>query len=832
MKLSLFCSLLLATLTLSAGTISPGGGTIAGGGITSSGGSSQVEVKVPILTSNTSADLGQAFASSISSASFAAWKAFDGDAITYWSPSGAATNEYCGYFFSNAVIVTSYSVEMVAQKSWTFEGATTIGGTYTALHQVTAASGTFVFTNAVPYGAYRLRFSDPSIGIKVCQLYGPVAGNGSSYTLPSYVVTNNGSAILTNLTGSFVLAGSNLPPSVVTNLNYLDLVKDFGGVNDGVIIAKMTISGTLLTATLANGMVGNKLLYTNAPFKVSDVGKTIMLYEAGDFSNGGTNRLCFTTTIAGFVSSTNITLTTAPNTNSSPWGMFGTSNDNAIQSALNQITNSSIACYVPDGLYLITGNTKGTNNSQLILPEVSTSVSLPFYSLARVFKFTGSSRGKVVQAIGSTPYVPNVTTAMFWSTVTNLNGGSVIDCRNNTSPVYASQINFNSPRVEVQNMIWGGAWDNNGTVLNLAGASTARVDDSLIWSGYQIYNTPFPLSTNTIGLQMPPPSSAGGNDLARMEIIGFNAGLYPGEHANFFGVMLADCRIGMHFGKYYAFNSDGSPHISSISSNDITHIVTTNYAAYDGGGHSGFYYGMDFENVGIHLYNLPGDYSCINMTSTSENILNSRWAYPYYTNVFDPLSGLYGTITHRSSPTEPPVTAFGQIPHLQIIALNLLGKPTHSFINTPDGSVTNLTTTAIKMPAAQVNFAMEMSAADGNQQAAFIYKDSSNNGIWSVGQSVFSAGTKNYEMRGYLTPWAFTRAIFSFDATTGNATYATNITTYGSLMAAGTLTATNAVLGTITLAGYTNSAPTNASNPVIWMSVTNSGVSYRVPLYK
>lgn len=67
--------------------------------------------QVPTMTSNTDPS-GECFASSESSSSYAAWKAFDSNSSsTYWRASGSAVPSYVGYKFENPEFITSVKLQ-------------------------------------------------------------------------------------------------------------------------------------------------------------------------------------------------------------------------------------------------------------------------------------------------------------------------------------------------------------------------------------------------------------------------------------------------------------------------------------------------------------------------------------------------------------------------------------------------------------------------------------------------------------------------------------------------------------------------------------------------
>ena len=449
-----------------------------------------------------------------------------------------------------------------------------------------------------------------------------VSGVYCSYPTNGFSATNWNPSVFVP---SFPIPRTNLPSPGFRQYN---LMLDYGATNDGVSLwgVQTTAGSSNVTLSVQGGGMGffpggstaeGTFQTTSVPFQPTDVGKTIMIYGVGsDNSN------CFTTTITNYLSGTSVQIAGLPaisNTNTT--GVYGTPNDAAIQGALNTVSNFSADIFVPSGIYLITGAPSGTNNSQLIIPPVKPDGANYFWTgtVGHTLTLRGVVRPKILQAyLDPRPTQVNIASATFWSTCTNLKGGSVLDCQNFATPIYN---NFcNSPRVEVERMQWIGAWDNNGTILNLGSASSCKVAESIISSGYTLYNTPFTHHTNSFGVILPTASTSGELNFEGNEIIGFDSGITGGEHVSAtVASTYGGCRIAINY-----------------------QWTTTN--GFGSGGHLGFWF-CDFVDCQVYVYTadkIVGLY----IISTSENQVGGY--YPV-TNVWQNSNGTYGMMFNQQT---------------------------------------------------------------------------------------------------------------------------------------------------------------------------------------
>lgn len=125
---------------------------------------------IPQLTSDTST-VGTALASSVNSATYAAWKAFDRDISTRWA-SNVTSASYVGFAFLEPKKINKYTIACNAQKSldWTFDAYSETSNTWVTLHQVTGITWSndaeikeFVFSNENFYKQYRINTTRTSV---------------------------------------------------------------------------------------------------------------------------------------------------------------------------------------------------------------------------------------------------------------------------------------------------------------------------------------------------------------------------------------------------------------------------------------------------------------------------------------------------------------------------------------------------------------------------------------------------------------------------------------------------------------------------------------------
>ena len=141
-------------------------------------------------------------------------------------------------------------------------------------------------------------------------------------------------------------------------------VETYGAVGDGQVVYDAAINSSSQTLTCA----------TSTPFSASDVGKSIKIAGAGAAG------IALVTTIASFVSPSQVTVTNAASTTvSNKQVVWGTDNTSAIQAALDACVVNAVTgggtVYLPRGIYvvagaLITTKNTATTNAQIIIPPM------------------------------------------------------------------------------------------------------------------------------------------------------------------------------------------------------------------------------------------------------------------------------------------------------------------------------------------------------------------------------------------------------------------------------------------------------------------------------
>ena len=123
----------------------------------------------------------------------------------------------------------------------------------------------------------------------------------------------------------------------------IDAKADHGAVGDGQRVRDGVTTASSTTVTSASGL-----------FVAGDVGKTIFIRDTYVAGAGNT---VVETTIATYVSATEITVTSAPtNTATGVYIVWGTDDTTALQNALDAIPDSGGVLYIPAGMYLATSD--------------------------------------------------------------------------------------------------------------------------------------------------------------------------------------------------------------------------------------------------------------------------------------------------------------------------------------------------------------------------------------------------------------------------------------------------------------------------------------------
>ena len=462
------------------------------------------------------------------------------------------------------------------------------------------------------------------------------------------ILTTNGSGAIT-ISSSGGLTTAQVASQISTNTPFqeYDLVRDFGATNDGFFFNNITIArnSTSLAAFSFDPQASG---HTNFTTGDSIVGKVIMIWHVGNVANTqGTNN-CFTTTVAAVTDSTNIVLATAPPkgvTNQILGGVIGSDNSTFIQRAFNSVSNGSVSIYVPNGTYVVNrANTldatqANTNNAQIVIPPINSN-----FSTIPTLRLWNKFGGFQPQAILGLKRGLSGQGATFVSTRTNLNGGSMIDAANYVNPVFAQQsgsyayIGFNPVHTEFNGINMIGAWNNNGVLLNLGGAAQSFVMNARISSGHMLYNAPMCSYSNTMGVVLTVPSSAGQTKADNLQLCGFYHGINFSEHADIRAVEIDSCVNGV-----------------------TTDVVPCGHGFVIGsGGHIGSTAFLDFEacktNVFIGLNQVSFDITC-----TTEQPDANDWSYP--STMFDNTPGAgHGKIRYQpTSDTDPLVVSAGNV---------------------------------------------------------------------------------------------------------------------------------------------------------------------------
>ncbi len=396
---------------------------------------------------------------------------------------------------SSVVIITNQITPSNFLYSITAPG-TNGGGAATNVFIIEGGNNTIVITNSS--GSWTI----PTAFIK------RVNGEGTNTTLYGNITFPTGA------TNGYVWVSDSAgighwgdPASSITTINSLSYLTNlvtrtfsisaFGANGDGQIATNVTTIGGSRTVTMIGGT-----------FVPSDVGKIISIYGAGV---AGLNH---TTIITNVANVNTITISNAAVlTVSGNSAVYGTDQTTVIQDAISYVaTNGGGTIRVPGGIYIINGPLQdvGTNslhhNSQIICPSVQ-----KIGNLCPTIRIIGQQAAwaRGLSTVRSNEFVSYG--SCFWSTLPtgpNVNPGRVIDFRDFSNPAAVGFCNngdilpLGNVNVEVRDMIWRAAFDNNMTLLDLQGTDGSIVERCIIDTGWHQGNTaPVPTQTNGFGLK-------------------------------------------------------------------------------------------------------------------------------------------------------------------------------------------------------------------------------------------------------------------------------------------------------------------------------------------
>jgi hypothetical protein len=384
--------------------------------------------------------------------------------------------------------------------------------------------------------------------------------------------------------------------------------KAYGAKGNGVLLASCVVNSG--SATLSCG---------SAAFAPADAGKVISVVS------GQGNGSALTTTIAAYISASQVTLSALPTTNTTTYAVYGSDDTSAIQSGLNAVAAASGGTLVfPEGIYIANGALQdpGTTNThhsaQIIYPENANAarpceigmlgIGIPLLKYPAAWDTHGS---------------------MIWSTLVT-NYGNVFECSNPDNPAYWSGVDnvgqtgsipFNPIQVTIKNMRFRCSQGSGVTALNLAGAQTANMESVLIDYGPNEYGDQKPTVTTSCGVKLPAASNAGGGSLImeNVSVFGFYTGFATYEHTLLLNCVAADC--------WFAYFFPGGGHTASLVNCNAEgcHYVT--------GGH-------DFQ-------------APVDVQVTVEHTFTNVWSYPCF--IADDNGGMSGTVRYNWT-TQAPST--------------------------------------------------------------------------------------------------------------------------------------------------------------------------------
>lgn len=517
----------------------------------------------------------------------------------------------------------------------------------------------------------------------------------------------NGPLIAKGPLGLFIGNGGGLTN---TTPRQYDLHLDFGAACDRQEV-QATVTSNSTTVTAAVGT-----------FSASDIGKLVLIPKGGLTNSGSRTFFDFATTIAGFGSSSTITLTAAPSNSFTGPFIFGTSCDTAFQNALNTVASNSFdsTILVPGGCMFTAalqdaGNPTNHHNAQFVLPPVHV-YGYPTITIKGASKPSGNYQGHGM--LGS----------VLTTTLTQPAGGyarsamprffDMNDLTVAQSPSLVQPPWFAGPqfcRIVLQDIILEMPHDNGETGWDFYSALQANASDNVVASsqaasGSAMFLTPN--STNAVGIVRPFEASFNEHSFEKNAFYSIYSGatmvgLEATFHNQFYGcvnaytarnhpnlfVSTADCAMECSNSFYLPagvaadVTAIGFMKINSASLPEWGSNFTNSYIVNtEDGGFIGVFYGLDQSGASGVVTNAPnvrngtvpdrvrfqplagdmplpfyGDQQFYGALNVSSNLSTAGLLFgePANFNLSTPLIGDNGAIVASSSYAMGGVTTFG-----------------------------------------------------------------------------------------------------------------------------------------------------------------------------
>jgi hypothetical protein len=306
------------------------------------------------------------------------------------------------------------------------------------------------------------------------------------------------------------------------SLGWLNIKKAFNAKGDGVILEG--------AASITSGSA--TLTVTGASFTSADIGKSFILHGAGS------GAVALRGTITAVTSATVCTLSaSASSTVSAQYFAYGTDDTNAIQAAVDYVSNSSTkdtTLYAPNGVYMLAGALKTSVNS--VNPNCQIVLGTQALSEAQtLIKFKGESSPRLL--LGVLAERPLITTGvMFYSTITgsgtlpSVFGGraGTSDVSPNFTQVFAK---MEDVRVRTHFNLGTGSKGTSMTALKLQHINHCELDTVYVDTDVRGWNIVQPAGNDsTTGIAMPA-RDAGLYAVARnCNVLGYHIGFTVSDH--------------------------------------------------------------------------------------------------------------------------------------------------------------------------------------------------------------------------------------------------------------------------------------------------------------
>lgn len=487
---------------------------------------------------------------------------FNGTNVGIGTTSGMNLFDVEGTTNINALDITSYG--NVGIGSTAPGNALDVQGTVRTNDVFVNKSGLNLLNSLAQSKIYNVMFYGAT-GNGVMHTDGIAISGSTDFNSTSASFTNSDVGKVISVEGAGALTGTTTKADGVTasgTKNFSSASGTFTNANQGDVIyiagagaGATTFYTTIATVTNAT----NITTFDNIPLTVNGASYT--------YGNGSD----LTTTIAAYVSPTEITLTASAG-NSTPAGIYGgtyvygTDDTAAIQSTINAVDAGNYGTvYFPKNIYILNGSFGGTGNSQLQIPNNSI-----IGVKAKTIFFRGDE--PLGNPVNGNP--TEVQGSVLYSTNTGSSGNSVIASNSASFSNYYVLLK-NLTLITVTNPVTSGI-----NLLNVYEGGADFVNVEAGW--YNLFNAVQPTTTDSYGIITPNNNNNGYAFYDHFVISGFYNGIQMNENSTIDHGTLLQCVYGIELPTaIHSRMINFIENVRSANGINVTGVGEANFYHYD-----------------------------------------------------------------------------------------------------------------------------------------------------------------------------------------------------------------------------------------------------------